>query len=318
MLYTKAIMNKKILLVAIILVLIGIPLVGMLRQQLVLLPGSPPRDGAGSFMVAPTRSQDSMAVGIAEPVAEKVSLYGDMIPGQPGTNGFVVTADRSIVKSASLMLQVENPQTAVSSITQITTENQGLVTASNVYDYDFKNAGVQADLTLRVPTAKLEATLEAIKKVATKVVSESLTAQDKTEQRVDLEAQLRNLRATEDQLLAIMAKAQTVEQTLQVQQQLTTTRGQIERLDAQLQNLQGSVEMASITVNLSTEASSLPVIDEENTSVIGEIKLALRDGYHFYRELFIAGLKLLIVALPVLILAAIAAVMYRKMRRPKM
>ena len=70
--------------------------------------------------------------------------------------------------------------------------------------------------------------------------SESTTGQDVTEQYTDLDSQLRNLEASEAQLLELMKQAGTVEEILKVQQELTNTRGQIEQIKGQMQYLEQS------------------------------------------------------------------------------
>ena len=66
---------------------------------------------------------------------------------------------------------------------------------------------------------------------ATKVVNERTQAVEVTGAVVDLEARIRNLRASEVALQDIAAKAVRVSDVLEVQAQLTAVRGQIEQLD---------------------------------------------------------------------------------------
>lgn len=99
--------------------------------------------------------------------------------------------------------------------------------------------------------------LQALRDLAVDVKSESTSGQDVTEEYVDLEARLRNLEASETQLLDLMKQAGTVEEILKVQQQLVNTREQIEQIKGRMQYLQESSALAYISVSL--EQSKLSV-----------------------------------------------------------
>jgi hypothetical protein len=79
---------------------------------------------------------------------------------------------------------------------------------------------------------------------------ETTTAEDVTEEYVDLEAQLSNLQATEAQYLVLLEKAETVEDMLKVQKELSNVRGQIEQIEGRMKYLEQTSETSLIEVNL--------------------------------------------------------------------
>jgi prefoldin subunit 5 len=90
------------------------------------------------------------------------------------------------------------------------------------------------------------------------VTSEELGGKDVTGTLVDLDARLRSLRAQEDALNALLGKARTVGETLQVAQAAGEIRTQIEQLAAQQAQLSDQADYATITVQvLGPHASSL-------------------------------------------------------------
>ena len=109
-----------------------------------------------------------------------------------------------------------------------------------------------ATVTLRVPAdqATYQATLERLRGLAERVVDEQSQAQDVTEEYVDLDARLRNLRASEESLLQLLAKAQRVEDILSIQRELTNVRGQIEQIQGRKQALERRADMATITLTI--------------------------------------------------------------------
>lgn len=315
-------MSKKHVLMVILAAVLGIPLLGLLDSRLT------PRDQLrldSTKSVAPN-------VGMMEPAmmplatpAPAPDLYYDErakvgtsiapIPPVGGGEGFTPGVERTVVKTASVALLVQDTRQAVDRITTLTTEVNGTVTNSNVFESEYNPGVVQGSMVIRVPVDQLESTLAKIRTVAEKVTAETINADDRTEQKVDLDAQLKNLRATEEQLLTILRQAQNVEETLQVQRELTNVRDRIERFQAQLDNLVGDATMSTISVSLSTKESELPLVEPARLSIWEEIRAALRNALTFYRNLFVAGLRLAILALPALLLAGLVWLFWRRRQR---
>jgi hypothetical protein len=121
-------------------------------------------------------------------------------------------------------------------------------------------------LVMRVPADRFEEALADLKDVAVAVTSETVRGEDVTQEFIDLEARLRNLRAQEAALLRLMDRAQTVTDTIRVQNQLTGVQLDIERIRGRLRYLQDQTSMSTITVALRERGARPP----GRTSVIGE------------------------------------------------
>ncbi len=299
--------QKRLILTGIVLIFVGIPAFGLLNSFIYKQKqGTATRD-----MVAPSTMTADFD-GTVEQVAVGRSTILPMPPTYPGDSGFVPGEDRTILKTASLGLVVENTRTAVDSVAQITKEANGLVSSSNIYENEYQKGAVRAEMVLRVPVDKLEDTVSKLRKLALKVLQDSVNAEDRTKQKVDLEARIKNLRASEEQLLLIMRQAKNVQETLEVQRQLTEVRGQIEVMTAQLENLTGDAAMSTVTVSLTTEAADLPTVSPQQSSIFQEIKLAFKDMIRVYRNLFIAGLRTVIMLLPLIIIGVIAWFVWKR------
>jgi len=159
---------------------------------------------------------------------------------------------RKVIKNGNLTLLVKKAEEVAESIKQLASRLDGFVSNSRVYEVvDGIKSGT---VTIRVPADNFDQAIAEIKQLSVKVESENISASDVTEQFVDLEARLRNLRAQEQQFLKILDQADTVEDTLKVVQQLNNVRAQIELLQGQLQFLERQVDMSTITTSLTSEA----------------------------------------------------------------
>ncbi len=177
-------------------------------------------------------------------------------------NGARAAADRIVIKTASLSLVVGDPSDAAQRITALATGLGGFVVNSNTSEASVDAQGnkiMQANLTVRVPSAQLDSALTQIRAMAVEVKNVSVTGQDVTSEYTDLQSQLRNAEAAETKLTQIMDAATKTEDVMAVFNQLTTIRQQVETLKGQIKYYDESAAMSAITVDLIPDALNQPI-----------------------------------------------------------
>lgn len=117
---------------------------------------------------------------------------------------------------------------------------------------------VTADLVLSVPSGEFEAALEELRGLGEKVTTDTVQGQDVTEEFVDLESRERNLLAAEESLLTLYDRAESVEDTLTVERELTDIRGQIEEVQGRLQYLERRTSTSEIILHLEPVGTATP------------------------------------------------------------
>ena len=110
-------------------------------------------------------------------------------------------AARMIIRNASLSLVVSDAVDALRKVTTLVEGRGGYVAETRQWK---EREQVRAVATLRVPVKELSSILAAIRGVAVRVESESLTGQDVSQEYSDLGAQIRNLTATETELRELL------------------------------------------------------------------------------------------------------------------
>ncbi len=96
--------------------------------------------------------------------------------------------------------------------------------------------------TLRVPVARLDETVRALRTLG-RVVVEGQSGEDVTEQVRDIEARLKNSRNTEQRLTDVLrTRTGRVADILEVEREIARVREEIERMDAQRLNFERQVE----------------------------------------------------------------------------
>jgi hypothetical protein len=157
-----------------------------------------------------------------------------------------------IIRTGSLGLEVKDLDNA---LLQARGKIVGL--GGYVSDSERSNQGDQSTalITYRIPAARWDEALDDLRGVSSRVVSEDTKAQDVTGTILDLGARIDNLKATERALQAIMAQATKISDVLDVQNQLTTVRGQIEELSTQQAHLNDQAAMGTLAVTY-----TLPIV----------------------------------------------------------
>ena len=113
-------------------------------------------------------------------------------------------------------------------------------------------------MTLRVPSSSFDAVVGELRTLG-RLLSESSSSADVTEEYVDLEARRGNLEETEQKLQAFLDQAEDVEDLLAVQRELTTTRGEIERLIGRINLLSALVSESTIGVEFFEPGAEPPI-----------------------------------------------------------
>lgn len=169
---------------------------------------------------------------------------------------------RMIVRTADVRIIVGDTATAVDAVSKAVEASGGFVSDSSVWR---EGELLRARLTLRVPSAQLTSTLAEIRKVAKRVENETIRSEDVTREYVDLESQLRNLEATENELRALLVtirqNARKASEILEVHQQLVAIRGQIEQTKGRLQHLASITSLATIALDVTPDAIAKPVVE---------------------------------------------------------
>jgi hypothetical protein len=155
--------------------------------------------------------------------------------------------DRIIVRTGNMQLIVDDVLDAIDKIMGIADRFNGYVVSSNSW---IEGERVYGSITIRVPAEHFNEVVGSLDNMAVEVKSENVYSVDVTEEYVDLSSRLKNLEATEQQLLRIMEKAEKVDDILNVQRELTSTQGEIERIKGRMQYLEQTSQTSLIEVQL--------------------------------------------------------------------
>jgi hypothetical protein len=238
--------------------------------------------------------------------------------GVPGAEGATAAPRPMIVRSAEMRIIVADTTKTVDAVTKSVEAMGGFVSGSNVWrDGEL----MRASLKLRIPADKLTAALQAIRGLAKRVDNETIASEDVSQEYVDLESQLRNLEATETELreLLIVARKNSRKATdvLEVHEQLTMIRGQIEQAKGRMRYLSQVAAMSAISLEVIPDAIAQPVV-EPGWQPLVVAKNAMRALVGALQSIATIGIWFLVYVLPIVgILALLIAALWKISRRSR-
>jgi len=165
------------------------------------------------------------------------------------------SSDRIIIQDTGLSLQVKDVTKTINEIEDVTKSFGGFLINSNISKPEGAASG---NISVRVPEDKRKEAMTTFKNMAVKVVSESVSGRDVTDQYVDIEARLEVLNKTKIKYEEILQRAEVVNDLLNVQRELINLQSQIDNLKGQQKYFEQSAKLSKITIYLSTDELALP------------------------------------------------------------
>jgi Domain of unknown function (DUF4349) len=254
----------------------------------------------------------------AGPAPAAQPAVGASGPGKVVGDGTVTApSDLLVIKTGTLALQVKGIDASLSQASQKIAALDGFVSGSQ-RSGDGESA--VATVTYRIPAARWDDALVALRGLAEKVLGEDTQTAEVTGQVLDLGARITNLQATERALQAIMARAVKISDVLEVQAQLTEVRGQIEELQTQKAHLEEQAAYGTLEVTFGIETVAV-VEAQKGFDPAAEADRAAASLVEIGQALAAAGIWFAILWLPILVvvglMALVAFLVFRRFRRTR-
>ena len=202
-------------------------------------------------------AEEPMPAPAATMVAEKTSDEAASVSNS-GTMDVAAASvrqsNRKIIKNAEIKLLVADSDIAIDRTTQVVGDVGAYIISSRIWYQPYAGDNYKyATITMGVPVDQFETALRRLRAVAAQVLDENASGEDVTDKYVDLQSQLGNLEATRDRIRTFLEQANSVEESLRVNQELSEIERQIEEIQGRMNYLSDRSAYSTITVNIEPE-----------------------------------------------------------------
>ena len=199
------------------------------------------------------RASVGMAAGYASD-SDKSYLADNPSTATTGRAARLPQVGPSIIKTATVDVGVPDDEVdeSINDAIAIAGRYGGFVLSSQLGRRD--SGGT---LTMRIPATRFEAALTDLEALG-KVRRENISGEDVGQEFVDLEARLRNWESQEAVLLKLMDRAESVTDTIRVQNELSRVQMEIEQLRGRLTFLRDQTSLGTITATFGPLSAPKP------------------------------------------------------------
>jgi anti-sigma factor RsiW len=181
-----------------------------------------------------------------------------------------------IARTVSLTILVRDVPASRASLDAILAQHHGYAAQLNINTPE--NYARSFNASLRIPASDLPTALPDLRKLG-RVQSESQSGEEVTQQHADLVVRLNNARETEQRLRAILEqRTGKVSEVLEVEEQISNTRGEIERMEAEQKAVEHRVDFASVDLQLTEEYKAQ--FNPPSSSIGTRLRNAFVTGIH--------------------------------------
>jgi len=215
-----------------------------------------------------------------------------------------ILAERKIIRSANLTIEVEDFDEACNNINSIIL-GIGIIQQSNINtDRTYVDGKLKliknGTILLRVNKDKFDTVVNSLKGIGD-VYNQAINGQDVTDRFVDTESRLRLLKLEQGRLEAYLIKLEDLDKIFKTESRLTEIRQEIESLTGNLNKMSSLVELSTITITMNEKNPNTTKIPEKLTygeKLLNNLKSSLEGVVYFLGDL----LMFVVAAIPVLLL----------------
>lgn len=230
---------------------------------------------------------------------------GDTGADSSGSDGQVDTSEipdsRKLIRNVDLSFETTDFDTFVQDIQSKTTALGGYIESSDVSGNAYTDRRRSAYFTLRIPKPQVDSFLSFAEGEANLTRKYEYT-QDITLQYHDTESRKKALQAEYDRLLELMAKAESVDAVIAIEQRLSEIRYQLDSFESDLRRYDNQVDYSTVTVDVS-ETTVLTA--SENSGFWSRVQANLESNLEDLGDAVTSFLIWFLASIPVLLVLAI-------------
>ncbi|MDA0567238.1 DUF4349 domain-containing protein, partial [Streptomonospora sp. S1-112] len=220
-------------------------------------------------------SREAPEPGVAQeaPPEAQAPGGGEAADGSAGLSGDVPLADRDLVYTADLRVEVDDVDAAAERAGEWVADAGGYVSAESVHADE--GDAPYASLTLQVPQDRYEDALDELAALGSQSSLDRRVA-DVTEEVADVDSRVESAEASLDRLRDLLADAETVEEVLAVEAEISTRQQELESLQARQEALAEQVAYSTVNLELMPPETYVADPDDDTIGFLGGLERGWR------------------------------------------
>lgn len=269
---------------------------------------------------ADTRPEEKSEVFVDTLYNESTEAAADMAEGTQDSGGVAVPvtdSDRKLIKRQEYSVETKAFTEFVDALEGLMTDLGGYVEYSDISGEESEYGGYRyARYTLRIPANQLGNFKGKMKDMAN-VTHISEQVEDVTLDYVDTESHISALKTEQESLMAMLEKAESLEDIMLIQRELTEVRYQLESYESQKRTYDNRIQYSSIELNVREVERETKVSDsfgvQLKEKLIGNL-YDVKEGFKSLALWLIGGLPYWIL---IGVMAAVVVWIVKKIKKAK-
>ncbi|TCK67857.1 uncharacterized protein DUF4349 [Winogradskyella wandonensis] len=202
--------------------------------------------------------------------SEDIAMPEVAVENFENTKQFAATPQKQkLIKESVMRYETQDMADAYSKLSQIISANDGFIQD----DSEIKSYGrTSRQIIARLPSDNFQNAIDAITKNVDYFDTKRINSKDVTEEFIDLEARLKAKKTLENRYLELLKQAKNVKEILDIEQELSTIREEIEAKQGRLKYLQNQVALSTIHIEFYKVTSNKGVTKSYGSKMWNAVK----------------------------------------------
>ena len=212
------------------------------------------------------------------------------------------TIPQKIIKSASLRFESNDLEATYKQIQAAVKESHAIIQSDSEGKNDYS---LYRNIMIHVPSQNFDVFLQSVSKGVSYFDQKDISSEDVTAQYIDLDSRLKTKRKLEERYLEILKKANKISEILEIEQQISLIREEIEAKQGQLRYIESRVSESRISIEIYK-----PIAEKEGVKISygSKIWTAIKSGFFSLSEFLISIISIW----PFIIIICVLAYFIRK------
>lgn len=242
----------------------------------------------------------NMSVASAEP-----ATGGTSTPVKPFNN-----FEQKLIKTGNISYRIENIITERNRIDEL---------IKNTFSYisdevqDNQSGKIQQNITIRIPSENFDLFINQLTSGVKVFDYKNIYVEDVTDQYTDTEARIKTKKAIELKYIALLDRAKTIPEILELEKQIGYLRTDIESAEAHLKTMSNQIAYSTLHINIYELNEDAPVYEEP--SIGSDIADSFAVGWSSVVDFFLYLIQIWPNLLIITVLAIFIRIKWRKWRQ---